>query len=368
MQQDQHPVARNTTGAMSVEQSRAIEEVQAAMVIAQRFPRNEEACTDKILKACTRPKLAEQALYAFRRGGQMVSGPSIRLAEAMAQNWGNLQAGVRELSNDGGESIVETFAWDLETNWRESKVFTVPHVRYKKDGSITRLVDPRDIYEHIANQGARRKRACILAVIPGDVVESAVHQCQLTQETSIGETAEAAAKMVEAFRAFDITEDMIIARMGHNLAATLPAEIVQLRQIFVSLRDGMSHPGDWFDVPLPDQDDSGKVATNIKDKLANGDKPTEPEPAAPAGDTPDADAGGAAEEIDEEQAEADLIAATEAKAPPVHTIPSLIKQAEAAPDAEQLDIVRSLRDEHLQGQEKTLVTKAINKRLAELQK
>ena len=118
-------------------------------------------------------------MYEYPRGGTKVTGPSIRLAEAMAQNWGNLDYGLIELDQKAGESQVMAYAWDLETNTRQTIVFSVPHIRATKKGNVP-LTDPRDIYEMVANQGARRMRSCILRVIPGDVVESAVAQCNKT--------------------------------------------------------------------------------------------------------------------------------------------------------------------------------------------
>ena len=98
------------------ESQRSIAEVQAAMAIAKRFPRDEVAAMDRIINSCQRATLAKTAMYQYPRGGQQVSGPSIRLAEAMAQHWGNIQYGIRELSQNNGESTVEAFAWDIETN------------------------------------------------------------------------------------------------------------------------------------------------------------------------------------------------------------------------------------------------------------
>lgn len=43
---------------------------------------------DRILKSCTRETLAQSAVYSYPRGGQSVEGPSIRLAETLAQEWG----------------------------------------------------------------------------------------------------------------------------------------------------------------------------------------------------------------------------------------------------------------------------------------
>ena len=68
--------------------------------------------------ACTRQGLAEQALYSYQKGGTEVSGSSIRLAETLAQNWQHMQFGIRELSQSGGESTVEAFAWDLQRSFK----------------------------------------------------------------------------------------------------------------------------------------------------------------------------------------------------------------------------------------------------------
>jgi len=108
---------------VEIESARAIQEVQAAMAIAKRFPRDVPAARERILQACRRPVLAERAIYAYPRGGQTITGPSVHLAEAMAQNWGNMQFGIRELSQQAGESTVEAFAWDMETNTRAIKTF-----------------------------------------------------------------------------------------------------------------------------------------------------------------------------------------------------------------------------------------------------
>ncbi|ENQ5599467.1 hypothetical protein ACY3WP_003804, partial [Acinetobacter baumannii] len=174
-----------------------------------------------------------------------VTGPSIRLAEMLAQNWGNIQYGIRELSSENGESTVEAFAWDVETNTRQTKVFQVPHIRYTRNGS-KKLTDPRDIYELVANNGARRLRACILGVIPGDVIDDAVNQCEKTIHASADTSPEAVQKLVVAFEQFNVTKKDIEDYIQRRLDAITAANIVALRKIFTSLRDGMSSPKDWF--------------------------------------------------------------------------------------------------------------------------
>lgn len=239
--------AGQKSGAVvEVEQSRAIAETQGAMVIAKRFPRDPIAAMDRILNACARPTLAEGALYSYSRGGSEITGPSIRLAEAIAQNWGNMQFGIQELEQRNGESTVEAFAWDVETNTRQVKKFQVKHERHTKRG-VTKLTDPRDIYELVANQGARRLRACILGVIPGDVVEAAVRQCETTLSANVDVTPEGTKKLIEAFSAFKVTQEQIEKRIQRRLDTILPAQVLSLRKIYNSLKDGMSKPGDWFE-------------------------------------------------------------------------------------------------------------------------
>ena len=80
--------APNPNGTVAIEQSRAITEVQGAIMMAKRFPRDEQRALEKILDGCKYVGLAEVAQYAYPRGGEMVEGPSIHLAKEMAA--GNL--------------------------------------------------------------------------------------------------------------------------------------------------------------------------------------------------------------------------------------------------------------------------------------
>lgn len=228
----------SATAAMMV--SRQAQEVQAAMVVAKRFPRDERASCDRILAACTRPSLAESAVYEYPRGGETVTGPSIRLAESLAQNWGNLDFGFIELEQKPGESQVMAYAWDLETNTRQCKIFSVPHIRHTKKGDYP-LTDPRDIYEMVANQAARRVRACILGVIPGDVVDAALSQCEATLKNNNKDPLEVRIKsMADLFKVeFSITEEMLAGYIGKRVEAFTEADMVRLRKVYRSLKDGV---------------------------------------------------------------------------------------------------------------------------------
>jgi len=269
----------------SIQSSRATAEVQGAMVIAKKFPRDAVAAYARIMAACQRRSLAERAVYTYPRGGTKVEGPSIRLAEVLAQCWGNLDFGVIELDQKRGESTVMAYAWDLETNTRQVKTFQVKHSR-KARGEIQDLDDPRDIYEITANQGARRLRACILGIIPGDIVDEAVEQCSLTLQTDDVPLEDRIRKMAAGFKKIGVTVEHLEARVGHKLGACSVHEVVDLGKIYNSINNNMSTREDWFEIeggkPGPAKK---KVATKkVATKKAAAPAKEEPakEKAAPA--------------------------------------------------------------------------------------
>lgn len=246
-------------------EARAVAEVQAQYVIAKKFPRDQNQAFINIMDACKRPTLAENAIYAYPRGNKTVTGPSIRLAEAIAQCWGNLDCGVRELSQSGGVSIMEAYAIDLQTNTRLTKVFNVEHKRDTKQGS-KRLTDNRDIYELTANQGARRLRACILGIIPGDIVEAAVDRCTQTLASSDIPIAERIRKMTVLFDELGVKVEHLEKRLGHNLDATIPAEIVGLQAIYKSIKDGHANREDFFEIMSVKASDAKQALAELVEK------------------------------------------------------------------------------------------------------
>ncbi len=259
--------------AMNTVAAREIGEIQGAIVVAQRVPRNEERAFKEIMNACKRETLARSATYLFPRGGQTVTGPSIRLAEVLARYWGNIQYGIRELARTDKETLFESYCWDVQTNTRVSRRFSQKHWRDRKNGQGYALTDERDIYEAVANSGARRLRACILEVIPGDVVEEALRTCAATK---IGKSdvpmKDRLRNLIVAFDQFGVTEDMIVAKLEHKLDQISPEELAELRDIYTSIKDGMSSRDQWFSTTQPSQDENA----DLNAKFANPDDPTPP--------------------------------------------------------------------------------------------
>jgi hypothetical protein len=261
---EQSPSEKSTTTEMMI--SKESQQVQVQVLAAKKFPRDEIESYNRIMRACQRKSLAEQAEYEYPRGGQKVSGPSIRLAEVLAQNWGNIDYGVMELDQKDGHSEMMAYAWDLETNTRATRVFSVKHWRDTKGGGYA-LKDSRDIYETTANFGSRRMRACILQIIPGDVVEAAQQQCNVTlKEGNKEPLIDRVRKMVGAFeKEFSVNKKMIEQFLGCDSEAFSENDFIRLRKVYRSLKDNMAKREDYFEIKSKKESES--VKTKLDDKL-----------------------------------------------------------------------------------------------------
>ena len=256
-----------SVGAVEVD-SQQLAEIKGKMFMARQFPRNVSSSIARIMQECGNARLAENAVYEYKRGDTVVRGASIRLAEVIARNWGNFVCGVTELEQRNGESVIKAYAWDLETNTCDDKIFTVKHERKTKKGSY-KLTDPRDIYEMVANSGARRKRACIFAVIPAYIVDEAIEECEKTlHESVMKEPIEnVRAKILELFSEYvpDNTKEALSDKVGKDFDSINAKDVVKLRHLYSAIKDGFVKPQDAFpsdDTPLAniiDEDDEAAL-------------------------------------------------------------------------------------------------------------
>jgi hypothetical protein len=225
--------------ATQVEQARAVAEVQAAVIVAQQVPRQMPAVMAAMEEACSQKALADRAFFRFPRGGTSITGPSIHLARELARVFGNIQYGIHELRRDdvGRYSEMQAWAWDVQTNTRTNTTFVVPHKRDKRGGPEV-LTELRDIYESNANQGARRVREMIFAILPSWFTERAKSLCMQTLEDGGGKpVAQRVADAVKAFEALGVKPQRLEQRFGTS-SSWGPLDLAQLEVVHTSLRQG----------------------------------------------------------------------------------------------------------------------------------
>lgn len=285
--------------ATAIEQQRAVAEVQAMVVVAQQVPRDLAAAVAAMRESCRMKALAQRAFFRYPRGGQQITGASVHLARELARCFGNVTYGLVELRRDdvAGESEMQAFAWDLQTNTRSSSTFVVPHRRDTQQGPKV-LVDVRDVYENNANQGARRLRETIFSVLPPWYVEEAKAICAATLEADEDGVPlpQRIANTINAFeRRFGVVADQIEAKLGRPRARWTGHDLATLEVIGTSLSRGETVVEDEFPSPRVT---AGEILGQQSSPPSGGAQADQGSPAeavsppAPAGATTSGEEGG----------------------------------------------------------------------------
>lgn len=235
-----------------IEQSRAVAEVQAMVIVAQERPRSRRLAIDEMREVCAMEQVANRAFYRFSRGDGMVTGPTVGLMRELARCWQNITHGVTELRRDDAQGISEwqAWAWDLQANYRVARVFIVPH-RRDKGGKRVPLTTDRDVYEGGANQASRREREMIKAVLPPWFVEDAEDICRRTLEEGGGvPLARRITDAVGRYETLGVRVEQLVQKLDGRAADDwTPYDLAQLQIIWQSIHRRESTVDDEFPSP-----------------------------------------------------------------------------------------------------------------------
>ncbi len=102
-------------------------EIDMQIATAKKFPRDLTVALKKIeIIANLTPAISESCVYALPRKvwnedkgvneTKILQGPSVRLAEIVTSQYGNIRSGARVINNDGRTITAQGFCHDLETN------------------------------------------------------------------------------------------------------------------------------------------------------------------------------------------------------------------------------------------------------------
>lgn len=196
---------------ISVSQSLAVSlaraEVDQQIATARAMPRSIKRAVANITTLATLDDVsAEECVYALPRGGKPIKGPSVRLAEIIASQWGNCRVGARVVHVDRFEKFVEAEGvfHDLEFN-----TATTARVRRRISDRQGRLLTDDMIVVTGNAACAIAKRNAILGAVPKAVWRKAYEAVEGVIAGDIKTLAERREKMLKAFAAFGVKPEQI---------------------------------------------------------------------------------------------------------------------------------------------------------------
>lgn len=247
------PIAETSAAAVA-EAARA--RIEARAIIALRRPRNMDSVRVRLLKECDRPGFAAVARYRLPRGGKSIEGPTIRFAEACVRAMGNLDITTDVVYDAPDKRIVRVAVVDLETNAAYSSDVTIEKVlersrlkdgqqpigtRTNSAGQVVYLV-AADEGELLVKQAALVSKALrngALRLLPGDILEECMDGVVATMQREDKRDPDAARKrVVDAFAKIGVMPEALATYLGHDLAASSPAEMDELRAIYAGIDSG----------------------------------------------------------------------------------------------------------------------------------
>lgn len=256
-------------------------EIESQLDAAHRYPRSvQRFMKEAVGLACLTRPVAESCIYALPRGGKVISGPSVRLAEICASAYGNLHVAARVLGAEDREVVAQGVAWDLEKNLR----VTVEARRRITNKKGVRFDD--DMITMTGNAaGSIALRNAIFRVVPRAYIDAIYAK---VREVAVGNASTLAgrrAEVVERLQKIGVPIERIFPRVEKiGIDDVGLAELEVLIGLGTAIKDGKM-PIDEAFPPLPGPATGAKKLQD--DLLATPPPAKEPKPArAPKPPTP----------------------------------------------------------------------------------
>lgn len=280
------PAVVGTEMNVATASTAAMHEIQGAILVAKKFPRDMNKVFASLMTSCQRKQMAEIANYNYPRGGRDITGPSVNLARVAAQCYGNVRFGLSTMWEDADNVLIEGWAWDVENNTKVALQDKLKKSIQRKKNGVTVWVTPdeRDLRELINRRGAILVRNALLQVLPKDLIDDAVKQCAATIREGLGDPRFEIKKLILQFRDLGVNVDMLNKVIGGK-DWTLD-DIVRLKGIFTSISEGNTK---WSHYAYEETEKPGPEKKTTAEKL-DEKLTTDAEPQATPGESTGAQA------------------------------------------------------------------------------
>ena len=103
-------------------------------------------------------------------------------------------------------------------------------------------------------------RACILAIIPGDVVDMAVEECKTTvADADKRPVDEILKEVLKAFKEIKVSKEQLEKYFDKQVTVMTKEDLVDLRAVYKAIKDGQAKPEDYFGVDQTSARDAAKA-------------------------------------------------------------------------------------------------------------
>lgn len=220
-------------------------EIDQQIATAHAYPRSITKVNRNVLSLVTMSgAAAEECGYALPRGDKPILGPSIRLAEIVASQWGNCRIGARVVHVDRFEKYIEAEGvfHDLETN-----TATTARVRRRISGSNGRLYND-DMIVVTGNAACSiAKRNAILAGVPKAIWQGAYEAAIKLLKGDVKTLPERRAEAFKQFAAFGVKPEHIYAALGVEGQEDISLDqLVTLGAMVRAIKEGQEQVETYF--------------------------------------------------------------------------------------------------------------------------
>lgn len=276
----------STAAEQVAEQARA--EIQGAMVLAKKFPRDEETSRVSIIASCKNLKFAEKSIYKKPVGKikdakgawvqNYVEGPSIRFAEEMIRHWGNVKTQEFIIWEDAERRVVRVVCYDLQSNTAYSEDLIVEKTVERKNAIGREVLRERfnsynekiSIVLATEDEIRNKEKALVskairnngLRLIPAHIIEEALEVARKVLKEGVNKDPMAERrKMLDSFVNIGITPKQLQEYLKHPVEQITAEEMLELKEIYNSIRDGEAK---WADYLVTDVEPSTPTTETAK--------------------------------------------------------------------------------------------------------
>jgi hypothetical protein len=235
------PVEPSGTGSAMV--------LRTLIDLARRYPRDDAAVGLRLLAALQAyPDLADKSIYRWknkdkksRSGYTVISGMSIRAAEAIASELGYIWTDV-VIGDETAEYVdVIATAMDAQRANVQRRPFRISRMEKGEDGRM-HILGERRMFMAIQAGISKAVRNAILAVVPYRIRAVFEHRCR---ELIAGGDLTTAAKpdrvkaCIEDFATrWKVTEAQLVTYVGRPRAEWMGSDLADLKSLFTGLEEG----------------------------------------------------------------------------------------------------------------------------------